>query len=251
MNLDPRAAAHAAAERAATFDGQHEHFAGFGVMALPFSTGHVLALRCWPATTIGPPYASVSVRSPDGAWVIQTDAPPERSCPRYFSAAAAEIPAPQPIEVTWSGPGTLTVTIEDELEWHLALRSTAATRLMSACAAAMSTRWWSDARVLSVMATAAGPLLGSGRVALQGTAPNGQWFRAAPRHMWLVASSSARWRGLDLGSPAPLDRQAHLAQVPMPQRGIFFVGTAVFETFDPARHVGPLDEMTGTPRQLA
>src|SRR5690606_21691017 len=140
-----------------------------------------------------------------------------------------EVPAPRPVEVTWSGPRTLLVTIEDELDWRLTLRSTAATRLMSAGAAAMPTRWWSNARVLSAMAAVAGPLLGAGRVALQGTAPNGQWFRAAPRHMWLVASSSARWRGVDLGSPAPLDRQAHLGDVPMPQRGIFFAGTAVFE----------------------
>ena len=35
--------------------GDDERFVGFGIMGLPFSNGHYLALRQFPAVTVGPP----------------------------------------------------------------------------------------------------------------------------------------------------------------------------------------------------
>jgi hypothetical protein len=50
--------------------GGGERFAGYGVMGLPFRSGHVLAMRRFPASSIGPACTSVWHRSPDGRWVF-------------------------------------------------------------------------------------------------------------------------------------------------------------------------------------
>lgn len=39
--------------------GDEERFAGYGVMGLPFASGHVLAMRRFPSSSIGPAYTSV------------------------------------------------------------------------------------------------------------------------------------------------------------------------------------------------
>ena len=44
--------------------GQEERFSGYGVMGLPFRSGHVLALRRFPVTSVGPGYTSVWWRDP-------------------------------------------------------------------------------------------------------------------------------------------------------------------------------------------
>jgi hypothetical protein len=41
-----------------------ERFAGYGVMGLPFRSGHYLALRHFPATSIGPGFRAVWHRDP-------------------------------------------------------------------------------------------------------------------------------------------------------------------------------------------
>jgi hypothetical protein len=47
-------------ERDATLPaGSGERFSGYGVMGLPFRSGHILALRRFPASSIGPGYRSV------------------------------------------------------------------------------------------------------------------------------------------------------------------------------------------------
>lgn len=239
MSQTPRAAVEATMTEPRLPGGAGERFAGYGVMGLTFSSGYCLALRCWPATTIGPAYSAVFVRSPEGGWVIQTDAPPERSCPRYLSSAAAEIPPPRPIRVSWTGPDSVRIAVEGALEWRVRFDDTAATRTMSACASALPERAWASAAVLGAMGAVAGPFLGVGRVRLRGRTPNGQWFRVAPKQVWAVLDSSARWRGRDLGAPAPLLEQTHLADFWLPQRGIGYIGTAVFERFDPDRHDSP------------
>jgi hypothetical protein len=46
--------------------GAGKGFTGYGVMSLPFASGHVLALRRFPASYIGPAYTSVWHRDPAG-----------------------------------------------------------------------------------------------------------------------------------------------------------------------------------------
>lgn len=219
--------------------GDDERFVGSGVMGLPFRSGWCLALRCWAATTIGPPYRAVYVQSPAGEWTIQTEAPPDQSCPRYLSAAATEIPSPRPIDVRWLADDTLHVGMGDDLDWTMTLGDETATRALRAVASIMPDRLWASNAMLTGMGALAGPMLHSGRVRLRGNAPNRQWFQAVPNLVWPIVSSTARWRGADLGEIGRRHPQAHLADLWLPQRGLFYVGSAVFERFDPARHLQP------------
>jgi hypothetical protein len=89
------------------------------------------------------------------------------------------------------------------------------------------------------MGRVAGLLLRAGRVRLQGTVPNGQHFQAAPRLLWAVINSTALVGGHDIGPPGPLQHQDGLGDFWLPQRGLFAVGTARFDTYDPTRHHPP------------
>lgn len=64
-------------------DAQRERFRGYGVMGLPFESGHVLGLRRFPVSSIGPGYTSIWHRSPDGRWSFWSTTAPEVSCARY------------------------------------------------------------------------------------------------------------------------------------------------------------------------
>jgi hypothetical protein len=48
--------------------GAGERFTGYGVMGLPFASGQVLAMRRFPASSIGPAHTSVWHRDPAGRW---------------------------------------------------------------------------------------------------------------------------------------------------------------------------------------
>ena len=87
------------------------------------------------------------------------------------------------------------------------------------------------------MGAVAGPALGAGHIGLTGRVPNGQSFGARPRRMWFVRESTARLKGHSLGQAAALPVQDRLGDFWIPQRGIFMIGSSVFEPFDPTTHV--------------
>jgi hypothetical protein len=212
-----------------------ERFAGYGVMGLPFASGHYLAFRHFAASSVGPGYESVWHRDPAGQWVIYSSVSPEASCGRYYGSALADARV-ENIAVTWTGPFTLTVEIPDVLVWDIELGRSAATKAMTGLGAMMPSALWRNPAVLSMMSRIAGPALGVGRVRLRGTAPNGQWFRTNPRMLWTVDNSVAHIDGTDIGPPGPLPEQTSLGEFWLPQRGVFAVGQAYFERYDAARH---------------
>lgn len=216
--------------------GDDERFVGFGVMGLPFGSGHYLALRQFPATSFSPGYRSVWHRDPDGVWTFYATTPGPQSCARYFGAATARDAVQCDIDVAWVTPWSLLVEIPGLLAWRIDLRATVATRLMSALGARLPQRAWTSRAVLAVLGRAAGPLLRAGRVRLCGTVPNGQRFMLAPARVWAVHHSRAVLDGADLGPVGPLRRQARLGGFRPPQRGVFAVGGGHFENFDPGRH---------------
>lgn len=116
------------------------------------------------------------------------------------------------------------------------IQSTTATRLATAIGSALPASAWRSAATLAAMSRAVGPLLGTGRVQLAGTLPNGQWYRIAPKKVWTVRNSRATWNGRELGAPRSLTEQACLGDFRLPQRGICVVGHGCFETFDVGRH---------------
>ena len=113
-SLTPRDAAQAIIDRPVLWSGTEERFAGYGIMGQPFDSGHYLALRHFPATSIGAGYCSVWHRNPEGEWTFYATSPAERSCARYFSAAA-KAAVRVPIDLGWDGPGSLRVRIPDVL----------------------------------------------------------------------------------------------------------------------------------------
>lgn len=224
----PRQAVESLSSRPELPDGDDERFAGYGVMGMPFASGHYLALRDMLASSIGPAYRAIWHRDPEGRWTMHTTGAPELTCPRYFGSAARAIRVPR-IDVTWRDDHTLDVALGDELDWRIELESTPATRMMTAMGGAMPEAAWNSNPVLTAMGPMARGVLRIGRVRLRGATPNGPWFKAAPRKVWR-AGGRASLRGSDLGAPAPLAAQTGLGDFWLPQRGLFFVGGARFTT---------------------
>ena len=210
--------------------GSAERFAGYGVMGVPFSSGHVLALRHFSASSVGPGYSSVWIRDPAGVWTIHSTTGPATSCPRYFGSALGSS-STGPISIRWRDDYSFRVEAGDglDLSWDLTLAATPVTRLLSAVSGAVPDRLWHHRRFLRLLGAAAGPALGAGHIGLTGRAPNGQIFGARPRRVWFVRSSTARLRGHSLGQPSALPVQDRLGDFWIPQRGIFMVGSSVFE----------------------
>jgi hypothetical protein len=209
--------------------GIGERFAGYGVMGLPFASGHVLALRRFPASSLGPGYTSVWHRDPAGNWVFYSDVDPYLSCSHFFGNALVSS-ARGAITLAWTDPRRLMIGVpEADLIWEMQLAATTATRVLSGIAAALPAPLWKRPMMLGVIARIAGRALGAGRLTLSGCAPNGQRFRTAPRRLWVIAESWAQIGGLDLGVPAPLTLQAQVGEFLIPQRGLFVMGSAFFE----------------------
>jgi hypothetical protein len=235
-SLTPLDAATAVLQNPHLPPGADERFVGFGVMGLPFASGHYLALRQFPATSFSPGYRSVWHRHPDGVWTFYATTPGSQSCARFFSSATANDAVQCDIGVAWVTPWSLFVEIPGSLAWQIDIRATPSTRLMSMVGRRLPARAWTNRAVLATLGRAAGPTLRAGRVSLSGTAPNGQRFMIAPAQVWAVEHSRAVWRDADLGPVGPLPRQPRLASFRPPQRGLFVVGSGHFETFDAGRH---------------
>ena len=214
-----------------------ERFAGYGVMGLTFTSGHILGLRRFPASSLGPGYTSVWHRNPEGRWNIYQNVPPEQACPRYFGNAVAEARV-QDITIEWPGLHDFRVSIESDcsLRWSLSLASIPTTRFMNAIGGATPGALWHQPLFLKLMGGIASVALGAGHLALAREAPNGQRFIANPRLIWTVSDSAASLNSQDLGQPGPLPVQAQLGDFWIPQRGLFVIGSAFMENFDPARH---------------
>lgn len=217
-------------------EGESERFRGYGVMGMPFESGHVLALRRFAASSIGEGYTSVWHRDPQGKWIFYTTLPAHLGCPRFFGLSLAGA-VETDVEITWPGPFELSVSVPGaDLSWVIKVEPTPSTRIMNSAARLLPERAWRNRTVLSMVARVAGPLLGVGHVGLHGLAPNGQHFIANPRQLWMVTRSSANSAGEDFGLPRPLDVQARLGDFWIPQRGILAIGESLFEPFDPSRH---------------
>ena len=235
--MEPREYAERAESARIAEDEREEAFSGYGVMGLPFASGHVLGLRRFPASSIGPGYFSVWHRDPDGRWDFFSDVAAMSSCNRFFGAAVSGFKQTE-IHVSWPGPRSLVVEMPSEaFHWEATLKATPATQLMNAMGAVMPEPFWKSRLVLGVMGRVAGPLLGAGKLRLSGQAPNRQQFIANPKHIWVVASSKASLAGRDFGEPGPLPEQAHLGDFMIPQRGILAIGGGFFEPLDEARHL--------------
>jgi hypothetical protein len=226
--------------------GNEERFTGYGVLGVPFTSGNLLAMRRFPASSLGESYTSVWHRNSQGRWTIYTSVAPQLACPRYFGSAIDEALVRE-IEITWTSPRDFTLSIEEDpgLEWHLSLGQTPATRLINAVVGVLPDALWRKEAVLKAMGKAGGLMLRAGRLPMAGQVPNGQRFVLNPKHIWMIQSSTARMAKQDLGRVGPLPVQTRLGDFWIPQRGMFVIGHAFFEPLDPARHALPMVTSSG------
>ncbi len=216
--------------------GRRERFRGYGVMGLPFESGHVLGLRRFPVSSIGPGYTSIWHRSPDGRWSFWSTIAPEVSCARYTGEISDDT-RQTAIHLAWTEPYRLTVTAEDpSLCWEVTFAATPASRALSALSQRLPGRFLANESVLRLLGPVAGNLLGAGRLALTGRMPNRQVFHLVPSHVWLVTASRARLDGIDLGRPAPLPEQATIGDFRVPQHGLLAVGDLDFDPLSFSLH---------------
>jgi hypothetical protein len=236
VKTEPRELVEQVEAAASLAPGLDERFNGYGVMGLPFQSGHVLAMRRFTASSIGPAYSSIWHRDPTGEWVFYSNVTPRQACTRFFGAIASDAIETE-ISVGWSAPFHLRVTMPAmRFDWEIEVGATVATRLMNAVGRLLPQVAWRSPAVLDGMSVVAGALLGVGRIGLHGRVPNGQHFIANPRVLWSVVESQARLAGTDFGPPGPVQPQAHLGDFWIPQRGMFALGQAYFDAFDPAVH---------------
>jgi hypothetical protein len=128
----PRDAAVAAQRNPVLWPGTDERFTGYGVMRLPFRSGHYLAMRHIPASSIGPEYRTVWRDAPDGTCTFITDRRPEHTCARHFAPGDSALTLYADIASKWDGSHSLRVTVPDMLDWRIELGSAPATVMMTA-----------------------------------------------------------------------------------------------------------------------
>lgn len=208
--------------------GNDERFVGYGVIGLTWSSGHVLGLRRWPVSSVGPAYTSIWHRTPSGVWRLYSDVEEMQSCSRYISAVVGES-ITCPIRLTWVDPWHLLVVAEaDQLTWSLRFKSTLVTRAYSLLSPLLPDEVAASDGMLRLLELMAPSVLGTGPLRLQGLMPNGQRFRVAPRRFWMVESSMAQLGSHDFGVPAPTKDQLTLGDFTVPQSGILAFATSRF-----------------------
>ena len=118
-------------------DGAHDRFSGYAVLGVRFESGDILALRRFPATSVGPGYTSVWHRSPEGRWTMHQDVEVDAGCAKYFSAAV-ETTREASIRIAWTGADRFSVLVggAEPLAWDLRLGASLASRTLSRLAAA-------------------------------------------------------------------------------------------------------------------
>jgi len=207
---------------------------------MPFDTGHVLALRVFPEGSFGPNRA-LWHRDPDGHWSIYYDAPrAEIACPRYFGPACSTV-APAHIALTWTGPRTLRVEVEDpRVVWTVTARRSLALGLLNPLMGSMPLVTWRVPALVRLRERVA-RALGLGSLALRGSTPSGHDGLLMPERMYFVDQATAVLAGADLGQPCRTTNNPTIGTVALPARGVIAFGQAMWPVLD-------LDEFDRTRR---
>ena len=85
--MNARSTIEALERDAPLLDGAGDRFSGYAIIGLPFQSGHVLALRRFSASSIGPGYTSVWHRDPAGFWTFYSTVTPDLSVANCQSRA--------------------------------------------------------------------------------------------------------------------------------------------------------------------
>lgn len=209
-------------------DGTGDRFRGYGIVGLPFASGHLLAFRRFPASSLGPGYSAVWHRDPAGVWTFYADVDPDISCYLYFGNEVKNAVL-APIDVRWKSPRQLRIAVQQAgLVLDVELSSTRVTRWINRISPVLPDRVWKNSVLLRWMARIVGGLLGLGVVRLSGQTSNGHAFLANPQQLWVIHRCTAWLNGHSLGLPGPLPAQVRLGDFYLPRRGLFMLGQVYF-----------------------
>lgn len=210
----------------------HEYVKGWGVMGLPFDSGHYLALRVFPENDFAP-YKTVWHRDPQGRWSIFVDGPRvDTACPRYFGPACAYV-GQAAIELTWTGPMSLRVNVpEARLDWTLNATETSLLRGLNAMSARLPTWTWRPRALLRARELLARRVLHMGDLRMSGTMPSGHTGTLMPASMYLIDDATATLDGEDLGRAARVTPTPDIGGFTLPARGVLAIGQAAWPIRD-------------------
>lgn len=215
----------------------HETVRGSAVMSLPFESGHVLASRQIPQSDFGP-YSTVWLRRPDGRWSIHVDGPLlEVACPRYWGPAAVES-AFADIDLTWTGPNTARMTVDEPaLQWTFSMSRGPLLAAVNAIHPALPLGSWRPGALVAAREWLAEHVLGVGKVDLSGRLPGGMPGTMMPQRVYRIDDATARLEGVDLGCPVRADEPPRFGNFRLPSSPLFAVGEAHAETPDRQEYV--------------
>jgi len=224
----PRAAA-LAFERAPVLPaGFDERLLGYGAMGVSFSTGHFLALRRVPASSIGPAFTSVWHRDVTGAWHIHTDGAPELSCPRYIGSAATGIHE-GPIELSWIDDWTVVVDVPHAgILWTIRSRNSAISHVLGRLTAHGRGPTIYRPSALRLLEAVSRRFLRAGPVGFEGDMPNGQRFSLHPQSVWPVVDSHATIHEIGIGRMETATEPVTIGGLRMPQRPLMAAAVVRF-----------------------
>ena len=214
---------------------EHEHFKGWGVFGLPFDSGHVLALRVVPESDFGA-YRTLWHRDPAGSWSIYVDGPRlDTACPRYYSKALTHTGFAG-IELKWTAPDTLHVTMDrPHVEWSMTARTTPTLEMLNLVSARLPLSTWRYPALVHTREAIAS-WLGMGRLEFSAVMPNGQRGTVMPQQIYFIDRSSASIDGADLGRPIHVRDNPMIGSVPLPARGVLATGRALMRIADIAAY---------------
>lgn len=213
----------------------HEYVKGWGVFALPFDSGHVLALRVFPENSFGP-YRTLWHRDPSGSWsILVHGARLDTACPRYYGAACDRTGYAR-IGLTWTGPSSLQVTMDaPSLDWTLTASSTRLLGFLNSISVALPLATWRAASLVRARERVAREL-GMGHLQMSGVMPSGHTGTLMPQQMYFIDDSRATLDGVDLGLPVRLQDNPRIGDVALPARGVLAIGQAVWQILDPTEY---------------
>jgi hypothetical protein len=205
----------------------YEYVKGWAVFGLPFDSGHVLALRIMPESSIAP-YRSLYHRDPLGNWALYVDGPKVCACTKYYGAAC-NLTGHTRIQLEWTGPATLRVTLDQPpLNWTLTATSDRRLDLINAVSAVLPLSSWRSSPLLRARERLA-KAMGLGELELSGTTPSGDVETLMPEQIYFIDESSASLEGVDLGRPVHLHENPRLGTLPLPARGILVRGQGMWQ----------------------
>jgi hypothetical protein len=227
----------------------HEYVRGWGVMSLPFDSGHVLALRVFPENDFSP-YRTVWHRDPEGDWSIYVDGSRlDTACPRYYGPACAHVEHAR-IGIEWLGPTSLRVTMDrPHLEWTLTATQTPLLRVLNAASPRLPKWTWRFTPLIGAREFLARRVLDLGDIRLSGTMPSGHVGILMPERMYLINETTAVLDGENFGQAAHVSSSPRIGQLPLPARGVLAIGGAAWAILDNDEYQRTLTETARPPKK--